>query len=203
MALVRPSHEVLCAGCAQQRPPARDLPARRWAARHASPTGLRHFNLVRMRWCEADTIWRAVIQGLANMFACPYRWGVRIERMTGAVVSRLLVRMRCHLYPHEMLILYNETRKIFIIQERERGIIVVNIVPEENPPKNTDKKNTIRRPTKIANAQWSLHSSISSMWPSYSACSSRAAPSATSCSWHSRSTSCATKSSYASRLPWT
>lgn len=40
-----------------------------------------------------------------------------------------------------------------------------------------------------------IYSSISSTCPSNSACSSIAAPSATSCSWHSRSTSAATKSS--------
>ena len=41
-----------------------------------------------------------------------------------------------------MLILYKETRKVFIIQERERGIIVINIVPKENPPKKHPSKET-------------------------------------------------------------
>ena len=56
-----------------------------------------------------------------------------------------------------MLILYNETRKIFIIQEREKGIIVVNIVPKRTHPKNTGPKNTMRRPTELANAASLLH----------------------------------------------
>jgi hypothetical protein len=33
--------------------------------------------------------------------------------------------------------LYSETRKVFIIQEQEKGIIVVNIVPKENPLRKT------------------------------------------------------------------